>query len=63
MLLYLYEDAGKTKHSKMFKKELNTYAKVCTAFDAHGEEIFGAGFNSGLVHGVNDNQDAEDSKE
>lgn len=63
VLLYLYEDAGKTKHSKMFKKELNTYAKVCTAFDAHGEEIFGAGFNSGLVHGVNDNQDAEDSKE
>lgn len=63
VLLYLYEDAGKTKHSKMFKKELNTYAKVCTAFDAHGEEIFGAGFNSGLVHGVNDNRDAEDSKE
>lgn len=63
VLLYLYEDAGKTKHSKMFKKELNTYAKVCTAFDAHGEEIFGAGFNGGLVHGVNDNRDAEDSKE
>lgn len=63
VLLYLYEDAGKTKHSKMFKKELNTYAKVCTAFDAHGEEIFGAGFNGGLVHGVNDNRDAEDNKE
>ena len=26
VLLYLYEDAGKTKHSKLFKKELNTYS-------------------------------------
>ena len=50
VLLYLYEDAGKTKHSKLFKKELNTYSKVCKAFDEIGEGIFGEGFdNSGLV--------------
>ena len=50
VLLYLYEDAGKTKRSKMFKKELNTYSKVCDAFDEIGEGIFGEGFDgSGLA--------------
>ena len=53
VLLYLYEDAGKTKRSKMFKKELNTYSKVCDAFDEIGEGIFGEGFDgSGLVNEV-----------
>ena len=49
VLLYLYEDAGKTKRSKMFAKGLNTYAKVCDAFDATGVGIFGAGFDDHLV--------------
>lgn len=47
VLLYLYEDAGKTKRSKLFKKELNTYSKVCEAFDEIGEGIFGEGFDGG----------------
>lgn len=46
VLLYLYEDAGKTKHSKLFKKELDTYSKVCEAFGEIGEGIFGEGFDS-----------------
>lgn len=50
VLLYLYEDAGKTKRSKMFKRDLNTYSKVCEAFDEIGEGIFGDGFDgSGLL--------------
>ena len=53
VLLYLYEDAGKTKRSKMFKKGLNTYSKVCDEFDEIGEGIFGEGFDgSGLVNEV-----------
>lgn len=51
VLLYLYEDAGKTKRTKMFKKELNTYAKVCAAFDKDGEGIFGNGFDDHIVYG------------
>lgn len=50
VLLYLYEDAGKTKRKKMFKGELNTYAKVCEAFDESGEGIFGNGFDDHIVY-------------
>ena len=52
VLLYLYEDAGKTKRSKMFDRGLNTYAKLCDAFDAEGVGIFGAGFDGRLVFDV-----------
>lgn len=58
VLLYLYEDAGKTKRTKMFKREFNTYAKVCEAFDRIGVGIFGNGFDDHLVYGHAD--DAED---
>ncbi len=57
VLLYLYEDAGKTKRTKMFKKELNTYAKVCAAFDKDGEGIFGNGFDDHIVFGETDDAD------
>lgn len=57
VLLYLYEDAGKTKRMKMFKKELNTYAKVCAAFDKDGEGIFGNGFDDHIVYGEAENVD------
>lgn len=56
VLLYLYEDAGKTKRKKMFKGELNTYAKVCEAFDESGEGIFGNGFDDHIVY----DDDADD---
>lgn len=59
VLLYLYEDAGKTKRTKMFKKELNTYAKVCAAFDKDGEGIFGNGFDDHIVFG--ETEDADDA--
>lgn len=51
VLLYLYEDAGKTKRTKMFKKDLNTYAKLCAAFDEDGTGIFGNGFDDHIVFG------------
>ena len=51
VLLYLYEDAGKTKRTKMFKKDLNTYAKLCAAFDEDGTGIFGNGFDDRIVFG------------
>lgn len=44
VLLYLYEDAGKTKRSKLFRSDLKTYSQVCKAFDDDGAAIFGAGF-------------------
>lgn len=51
VLLYLYEDAGRTKRSKMFRRELNTYSKLCEAFDEEGEGIFGSGFDDHIVYG------------
>ena len=62
VLLYLYEDAGKTRRSKMFAKGLNTYAKLCDAFDTVGVGIFGAGFDDRLVFD-GDGQDADSAEE
>ena len=44
VLLYLYEDAGKTKHAKLFRADLKTYSGVCKAFEDEGTAIFGDGF-------------------
>lgn len=44
VLLYLYEDAGKTKHAKLFRADLKTYSEVCKAFEDEGTAIFGDGF-------------------
>ena len=63
VLLYLYEDAGKTKRTKMFKREFNTYAKVCEAFDRIGVGIFGNGFDEHLVYGQTDDADDVDAGE
>lgn len=63
VLLYLYEDAGKTKRTKMFKREFNTYAKVCEAFDRIGVGIFGNGFDDHLVYGHADDADDVDAGE
>ncbi|RDB57293.1 AAA family ATPase [Senegalimassilia anaerobia] len=46
VLLYLYEDACKTKHPKVFASDLNTYTAVCEAFDERGTDIFVDGFKS-----------------
>lgn len=52
VLLYLYEDACKTKHSKVFAGDLNTYSAVCEAFDERGTGIFVDGFKSHYKEGV-----------
>lgn len=44
VLLYLYEDAGKTKRTKLFRSDLKTYSQVCETFEEEGAAIFGAGF-------------------
>ena len=49
VLLYLFEDAGKTKRTKMFRKDLKTYSQICKAFDEKGEWIFGSGFDDHIV--------------
>lgn len=46
VLLYLYEDACKTKHSKVFASDLSTYSAVCEAFDERGTNIFVDSFKS-----------------
>lgn len=49
VLMYLYEDAGKTKRSKLFWKSGVTYFDVCKQFDNHGEGVFGNGFRDHLI--------------
>lgn len=44
VLLYLYEDAGKTKHTRLFRSDLKTYSQVCEAFQEEGVAIFRSGF-------------------
>ncbi len=46
VLLYLYEDACKTKHSKVFAEDLHTYSALCTAFDQRGVGIFADRFRA-----------------
>ena len=63
VLLYLYEDISKIKRTKIFKKEMNTYAKICMAFDEIGEGIFGDGFDEHIVYGNTDDVDYVISEE
>lgn len=58
VLLYLYEDAGKMKRSRMFRHELKIYSEICDYFDEHGEGVFGQGFDD---HFVFESDDAEDN--
>lgn len=52
VLLYLYEDACKTKHSKVFAGDLNSYSAVCEAFDERGTGIFVDGFKTHYKEGT-----------
>lgn len=38
VLLYLYEDAAKTKRSSFFKGGVATYSQICEEYDRHGIE-------------------------
>lgn len=49
VLMYLYEDAGKTKRSKLFWKSGVTYSEVCKKFDDDGEGVFGNGLKDHLI--------------
>ena len=40
VLLYLIEDAAKTKKANVFKTENATYSAIAAAYDAEGERIF-----------------------
>ena len=40
VLLYIYEDAAKTKHKEVFSGSSVTYATVCLNFDKEGEKVF-----------------------
>lgn len=44
VLMYLYEDAGKSKRSRLFRSDLKTYSQICDAFETEGAAIFGDGF-------------------
>lgn len=52
VLLYLYEDACKAKHSKVFADDLNSYSAVCEAFDERGTGIFIDGFKTHYSEGA-----------
>lgn len=52
VLLYLYEDACKAKHSKVFTGDLNSYSAVCEAFDERGTDIFVNGFKAHYKEGA-----------
>lgn len=54
VLLYLYEDAGKMKRSRMFRHKLKTYSEICSYFDEHGWGIFGQGFDDRFASGADD---------
>lgn len=59
VLLYLYEDAGKMKRSRMFRRELKTYSEICDYFDKKGEGVFGQGFDDYYVFDIEDDDNAE----
>lgn len=40
VLLYLYEDAGKTKRNRLFTNETATYSDLCKQFEREGIEMF-----------------------
>lgn len=65
VLLYLYEDAGKTKRTKIFRAGLKTYSQVCDAFEKEGTGIFGNGFVDSdlLLNGERDTADSNDPQE
>ncbi len=64
VLLYLFEDACKTKHSKVFADDLNSYSAVCEAFDERGIDIFVDGFKAyykeGTIASSEDNVSSEE---
>lgn len=40
VLMYLFEDAGKQRRSKLFKNNMNIYSEICKEYDKNKFEIF-----------------------
>lgn len=40
VLMYLFEDAGKQRRSKIFKNNMNIYSEICNEYDIHKFDIF-----------------------
>lgn len=40
VLMYLFEDAGKQRRSKIFKNNMNIYSEICNEYDRHKFDIF-----------------------
>lgn len=57
VILYLYEDACKTKHQKMFRSELKTYAQICDAFNKVEAGIFADGFDASDIYVTDEDDD------
>lgn len=57
VILYLYEDACKTKHQKMFRSELKTYAQICEAFNDDDAGIFADGFDASAIYVTDEDDD------
>jgi len=57
VILYLYEDACKTKHQKMFRSELKTYAQICDAFNKVDAGIFADGFDASDIYVTDEDDD------
>lgn len=49
VLLYLFEDAGKTKRSRLFWQDRVTYSQICEKFDEDGEGVFGNGLDDSEI--------------
>lgn len=62
VLMYLYEDAGKTKRSKLFWKSGVTYSEVCKKFDDDGEGVFGDGLRDHLIWPDEPDSDGNDAR-
>ena len=60
VLLYLFEDAGKTKRSRLFWQDRVTYSQLCDKFDEDGEGVFANGLDDTRIFA--DEDDAIDSE-
>lgn len=64
VILYLYEDACKTKRQKMFRNDLKTYAQICEAFNENPVGIFVESFSSdGNADAIYVNSEADNQGE
>lgn len=49
VLLYLFEDVGRTKRANLFWQSNTTYAQVCAEFDSGGSHVFSSDFDKSEI--------------